>query len=81
MGLGDERVQDRRLAFQDFRPKGLDMKTNRRFTVCQRFLVRVALADHDTLQAERVRDKTVGVFLNYDLPGLHAAKLTCRQTG
>lgn len=74
MGLGDERLQDRRVGFPRVR-EGLQVETDSRLAVGQRGIVGITLANHYAFHAERISNISIGMLFHHDFPCLHATNV------
>src|SRR5262245_52945742 len=75
MRLGDEGFQNWRVCLGGISAECLHMEADGGPAIRQRGLVRISLTNHDAIQAERVSNVPVGMFLHDDFQGSHAKTL------
>ena len=71
LGFGNKDFEDGRIRVKHFVSKSLEMETNRRLHIGERFFVAITFAHNDAFEAERISDVTIGVLFDNDLLGLH----------
>src|SRR5438445_11866607 len=79
MGLGDERLQNRRFPLGDFRTERLKVKADRGPAICQGLLVGISFAHDHALQTQWISHVAVGMFFNDDFPSFHGGMVNTRR--
>src|SRR6185437_9029742 len=72
-----ERFQDRRFCVECLCTEGFDVKSNRGGDVRHSFVECIPLADHDSLEPQRICDEAVRMMLDDDLHGALAFPSIC----
>jgi hypothetical protein len=75
LGFCNKHFEDGRINFKNFVSKSLEMETNCRLHVGERFFVAITLTHNDAFEAERISDVSVRVFFDNDLLGFHGGIL------
>jgi hypothetical protein len=72
LGFGNKHFQNRRINFEHFVSKSLEMETNCRLHIGKCFLVAITFGHNDALEAERISDISIRVLFDDDFLGFHA---------